>query len=110
MPEAGFPIVLTADRTLMADYQVLLDGMMAGSQTTTTPGFMMHALVSPPLAGDSLRAHARRWGYGASRRRWCATASMRARWLWSRPNAWARRSARPRAWWPCPRAIHSARA
>lgn len=41
----GTPIVLTADRTLIARYDVLLDGMMAASQTTTTPGPLMDALL-----------------------------------------------------------------
>lgn len=43
----GAPIVLTADRTLMAHYDVLLDGMMAASQTTTTPWFVMDRLLLP---------------------------------------------------------------
>ena len=33
----GFPVVLTADRTLTADYRLLFDGMLAASQTTTAP-------------------------------------------------------------------------
>ncbi len=49
----GYPIVLTADRTLMADYPCLLDGMMATIQTTAVPGFVMRRCLSPkmPLAG-----------------------------------------------------------
>lgn len=45
--DRGAPIVLTADRTLMADYGVLLDGMMASSQTTTTPWPVVSALIAP---------------------------------------------------------------
>lgn len=59
----GFPIVLTADRTLMAGYRVLLEGMLACSQTTTTPGLLMKSLMAPALkrvsgsqTGDRLRA------------------------------------------------------
>ena len=47
MPNGGFPIVLTADRTLMAAYPTLLDGMTAASQTTTTPGLLMRTLLAP---------------------------------------------------------------
>ena len=43
----GFPIVLTADRTLMAGYTVLLDGMMAASQTTKTPRLIVEGLLAP---------------------------------------------------------------
>ncbi len=43
----GAPVVLTADRTLMADYHVLLDGMIASSQTTSTPWPVMDRLLLP---------------------------------------------------------------
>jgi len=53
---AGFPVVLTADRTLMADYRVLFDGMMSNSQTTRAPGFLMKGLLAPRAPGDGVRA------------------------------------------------------
>jgi radical SAM superfamily enzyme YgiQ (UPF0313 family) len=43
----GFPIVLTADRTLTADYTLLFDGMMAASQTTTSPPSIFGRLLMP---------------------------------------------------------------
>ena len=52
----GFPIVLTADRTLMAAYKALFDGMMSASQTTMTPSFMMRLMLAPRVASDGLRA------------------------------------------------------
>lgn len=53
----GALIVLTADRTLMADYGVLLDGMMASSQTTTTPWPVVSHLLAPrcPHPGGSAK-------------------------------------------------------
>ena len=42
-----FPIVLTADRTLMARYDVLLDGMMAASQTTSMPAPVVKTVLLP---------------------------------------------------------------
>ena len=56
MKTRGFPIVLTADRTLMAGYQILFDGMLAASQTTMTPGLMMRHLLAPCVACDGVRA------------------------------------------------------
>jgi radical SAM superfamily enzyme YgiQ (UPF0313 family) len=47
MTPPGSPLVLTADRTLMARYRTLLDGMMAASQTTTTPSPLLHHLLAP---------------------------------------------------------------
>ena len=44
----GFPIVLTADPTLMASYPTLLDGMIGASQTTTTPRWLMRLLLTRP--------------------------------------------------------------
>ncbi len=55
-PRDGFPIVLTADETLTADYELLLDGMLASSQTTTTPWPLLRALMLPRARGDGARA------------------------------------------------------
>lgn len=52
----GFPVVLTADRTLMARYETLLDGMMAASQTTFTPWPVMRGLLMPPTPHHDGRA------------------------------------------------------
>ncbi len=52
----GFPVVLTADRTLMAAYGVLLDGMTACSQTTTTPWPIMDRVLMPRAAHPGGRA------------------------------------------------------
>ena len=43
----GFQVVLTADRTLMAGYQLLFDGMVAASQTTTTPIPLLGRFLMP---------------------------------------------------------------
>ncbi|NLF73650.1 MAG: B12-binding domain-containing radical SAM protein [Candidatus Anammoximicrobium sp.] len=43
----GFPIVLTADRTLTADYRLLFDGMLAASQTTSAPPALLEWLLMP---------------------------------------------------------------
>ena len=64
-PSHGFPIVLTADRTLMADYRVLFDGMLSASQTTTTPDLFMRLLLARPLWGGAV--HARRAPIGLRR-------------------------------------------
>jgi len=53
----GFPVVLTADRTLTADYRLLFDGMLAASQTTTAP---------PGIFGRLLMPHGKRHGVRAS--------------------------------------------
>lgn len=55
-PEKGFPVVLTADRSLMARYQLLLDGMFSASQTTRTPTLLMKKLLAPPVLSNGLRA------------------------------------------------------
>ncbi|HUS81004.1 MAG TPA: radical SAM protein, partial [Armatimonadota bacterium] len=47
MMARGRPVVLTADRILMADYDLLFDGMLAASQTTTTPGAVIERLLAP---------------------------------------------------------------
>ncbi len=43
----GVPVVLTADRTLMADHRTLFGGMIASSQTTTTPRPIVDLLLAP---------------------------------------------------------------
>ncbi len=52
----GFPIVLTADRTLTADYRLLFDGMLAASQTTTAPPALFAGLLMPRPRGAADRA------------------------------------------------------
>lgn len=52
----GFPIVLTADRTLMADYRLLFDGMLAASQTTTAPPVLFERLLMPRGRRSGVRA------------------------------------------------------
>lgn len=47
MAVPGYPIVLTADRTLTARYDLLFDGMLAASTTTTTPGPLANGLLLP---------------------------------------------------------------
>lgn len=55
MPD-GFPVVLTADRILTADYPLLLDGMAAASLTTTTPRWLFDRLMAPQLPPEGVRA------------------------------------------------------
>ncbi len=43
----GIPVVLTADRTLMAGYDILLDGMLAAGETTATPCWLGEPLLLP---------------------------------------------------------------
>ncbi len=52
----GYPIVLTADRTLLSKYDLLFDGMLAASQTTTTPKIIMDGLLLPRLPVTQARA------------------------------------------------------
>jgi radical SAM superfamily enzyme YgiQ (UPF0313 family) len=52
----GFPIVLTADRTLTADYCLLFDGMLAASQTTTAPEALVERLLMPRGRRSGIRA------------------------------------------------------
>lgn len=54
---AGYPIVLTADRTLLSQYDILFDGMLAASQTTTTPKPIMDGLLLPKVPCIAGRAH-----------------------------------------------------
>lgn len=55
----GVPVVLTADRILMADHRTLFGGMIAASQTTTTPRAILSGLLAPrarcPVAPMGLR-------------------------------------------------------
>ncbi len=44
----GSQVVMTADRTLMSSYDLLFDGMLAASQTTTIPPKMVSWLLMPP--------------------------------------------------------------
>ncbi len=44
---AGVPVVMTADRTLMADHRTIFGGMVAASQTTTVPRPLMDHLLAP---------------------------------------------------------------
>ena len=52
----GASIVLTADRTLMADYPTLLDGMMGTIQTTSVPEFLMRRCLAPRMPQRDGRA------------------------------------------------------
>lgn len=52
----GFPIVLTADRTLTANYQLLFDGMLAASQTTSAPPAIFGPLLMPHRDRSNVRA------------------------------------------------------
>ena len=54
--QGGFPVVLTADRTLLADYDILLDGMMSASQTSVVPSPVMSCLLARRLGTDGVRA------------------------------------------------------
>lgn len=57
MKTSGYRIVLTADRTLMADYRLLFDGMLASSQTSGIPPFVTSDLLMPWKHGSGIRAH-----------------------------------------------------
>ncbi len=53
----GFPVVLTADRTMTAGYSILFEAMVSASQTSTTPSLVMKGLLAPaPPRPDGLRA------------------------------------------------------
>ena len=58
----GFPIVLTADQTLMAPYDLLLDGMLVANQTTTTPWPLIKALMVPRTRSPGVRARVAPFG------------------------------------------------
>lgn len=47
----GVPVVLTADRILMADHRTLFGGMIAASQTTTTPRVILSRFLAPRARG-----------------------------------------------------------
>ncbi|HRU05511.1 MAG TPA: hypothetical protein P5137_07020 [Candidatus Brocadiia bacterium] len=47
----GFPIVLTADRTLIAGHRLLLDGMITASQTNGAPAFFVKGFLAPRAPG-----------------------------------------------------------
>lgn len=48
----GAPVVLTADQILMAQHRLLLDGMLAASQTTTSPEPLLRGLLLPSSPHD----------------------------------------------------------
>jgi radical SAM superfamily enzyme YgiQ (UPF0313 family) len=54
----GYPIVLTADRTLTARYHLLFDGMVAASATSSTPGFLARFLTPRARSVDGRAARA----------------------------------------------------
>ncbi len=47
MNSRGAPVVLTADRILMAEHRTLFAGMVAAAQTTTTPRILMDHVLAP---------------------------------------------------------------
>ncbi len=56
MKPSGYPMVLTADRTLMASHRLLFDGMLAASQTSTTPPALLAPLLMPRTPNGGIRA------------------------------------------------------
>ncbi|MHB1461952.1 MAG: B12-binding domain-containing radical SAM protein [Armatimonadota bacterium] len=56
MKQTGYKVVLTADRTLMANYKLLFDGMLAASQTSSIPPWVTSDLLMPWNRGTDIRA------------------------------------------------------
>ncbi len=54
--QSGYKVVLTADRTLMADYKLLFDGMLAASQTSSIPPWVTSDLLMPWNPSADVRA------------------------------------------------------
>jgi len=54
----GYPIVLTADRTLTARYHLLFDGIVASEATTAMPGVLAHFLTPRARSVDGRAARA----------------------------------------------------
>jgi len=52
----GYPIVLTGDRTLFADYRILLEGMMSASQTSVVPSPLMKWVLARPVRRQGVHA------------------------------------------------------
>jgi len=52
----GFPVVLAADRTLMARYETLFDGMIGATQTTRTPALLMKHFLAPRVRPEGCAA------------------------------------------------------
>lgn len=52
----GFPIVLTADHSLMAGFRLLFDGILPAAQTTTIPTPFVRALLLPRATSQGPQA------------------------------------------------------
>lgn len=52
----GYPVVLTADRTLIADYRLLFEGMVVAGLTTATPRWLLNTLLMPRAREHAGRA------------------------------------------------------
>jgi radical SAM superfamily enzyme YgiQ (UPF0313 family) len=55
-PPDGYTVVLTADRTSMADYGALFGAMISASQTTATPGLLHDMILAPAVGTRGVRA------------------------------------------------------